>query len=151
MRRSCSACGAEGMSTQQTSLTKPGIVSQAAPLQKRQGTGTGSAKGGSAMRDRSRAYRQLWRVVDGAVFDALYTHPEYLTAAGKKWAQQSIVKRVTGEVLGYAEQAWGRSEESSAPDRVAGDAPASRTVQKFAVLRWRAIQRLARQFLGRCA
>jgi hypothetical protein len=51
-------------------------------------------------------YRQLWRVVDGAVRDALETHPEYLTPKGniQSAARRSIVKRVTGAVLGFAEE-----------------------------------------------
>lgn len=57
-------------------------------------------------------YRQLWRIVDGAVADAFKMHPNYLSEDGKRWqtARQSIVKRVTGAILGYAEQsAQGRS------------------------------------------
>lgn len=55
------------------------------------------------------AYRQLWRVVAGAVNDALGSHPDYLTEKGRKSAHSSIVKRVTGTVLGFAEEARGRS------------------------------------------
>lgn len=51
-----------------------------------------------------KAYRQLWRVVDGAVLDALDSHPDYLTAKGAKSARLSITKRVTGAVIGFAEQ-----------------------------------------------
>ena len=56
-------------------------------------------------------YRQLWRVVDGAVADAIAQHPEYIAlGAQKRVVRQSIVKRVTGAVLGYAvEAAKGRS------------------------------------------
>ena len=55
-------------------------------------------------------YHQLWRVVDGAVADAFAMHPDYLTNHGHSRARQSIVKRVTGAVLGYAAQAaHGRS------------------------------------------
>ncbi len=56
-------------------------------------------------------YHQLWRVVDGAVADAFAMHPDYLTDHGRKRARQSIVKRVVGGVLGYADQvsAQGRS------------------------------------------
>lgn len=50
-------------------------------------------------------YRQLWRVVDGAVMDAFRMHPDYLTSAGLRSAQKSVVKRVVGAVLGYAAQA----------------------------------------------
>ena len=51
-----------------------------------------------------KAYRQLWRVVDGAVLDALTMHPDYLTERGARLARQSITKRVTGSVIGFAEQ-----------------------------------------------
>jgi hypothetical protein len=51
------------------------------------------------------AYRQLWRIVDGAVADALSAHPDYLTPKGQRSAQLSITKRVTGAVLGFAAEA----------------------------------------------
>lgn len=54
--------------------------------------------------DRSPAYSQLWGIVDGAVSDALNSHGDYLTPKGRKSARVSIVKRVTGTVLGFAEQ-----------------------------------------------
>jgi hypothetical protein len=57
-----------------------------------------------------RHYRQLWRIVDGAVRDTLLQHPDYVTPKGKRSLRMSINKRVTGAVLGYAEQsARGRS------------------------------------------
>lgn len=48
------------------------------------------------------AYRQLWRVVDGAVADALAQHPEYL-AQGivHKVVRASINKRVVGGLLSF--------------------------------------------------
>lgn len=52
----------------------------------------------------ARAYKQLWRVVDGAVADAFAMHPDYLTAKGLRSAQLSVTKRVTGAVIGFAEQ-----------------------------------------------
>ena len=52
-----------------------------------------------------RAYRQLWRVVDGAVRDAFAMHPDYLNRANERAARESICKRVTGAVLGYAQGA----------------------------------------------
>lgn len=67
--------------------------------------------------ERSRAYRQLWRVVDGAVFDALYSHQDYLTDKGRRSARESINKRVVGAVLGYALEAKGRSALSAAVER----------------------------------
>jgi len=88
----------------------------------------------------SRAYRQLWRVVDGAVFDALYSHPDYLTEKGMHAARASIVKRVTGSVMGFAEQsARGRSGQPAA-ERVAD--PANRVAPRTAlsaVSKWRAV------------
>lgn len=69
-----------------------------------------------------RAYRQLWRIVDGAVRSALETHPDYLTEKGRRTAtaRRLIVKRVVGAVMGYAEQsAQGRSGASPAAERQA--------------------------------
>lgn len=61
----------------------------------------------------SAAYGQLWRIVDGAVADALKAHPDYLTDKGTRSARSSIVKRVTGAVIGYAgETAKGRFRDS---------------------------------------
>lgn len=58
-------------------------------------------------------YRQLWRLVDGAVRDTFSNHPEYLTEAGKRGAMNSIVKRVVGSLHGYGAQASrGRSTAS---------------------------------------
>lgn len=64
----------------------------------------------------SPTYRQIWRVVDGAVDLALSAHPEYI-APGKnpRTVRNSIVKRVVGAITGYAEQsAWTRSGSSPA-------------------------------------
>lgn len=64
----------------------------------------------------SPAKRQLWRVVDGAVRDAMASHPDWLASerAALK-LRNSITKRVVGSVMGYAEtSAWGRSGSSSA-------------------------------------
>ena len=62
-----------------------------------------------------REYRQIWRLVDGAVRDALETHPEYLTAQGHHNARGSIVKRVAGAIYGHAAQAArGRSVAAAA-------------------------------------
>jgi hypothetical protein len=49
------------------------------------------------------AYSKLWRMVDGAVRDALTSHPEYLTSRGMhaNSARRSIVKRVTGTLMGF--------------------------------------------------
>ena len=58
-------------------------------------------------------YRALWFIVDGAVRDAFANHPEYLTAAGRQSATNSITKRVTGSLMGFATQvARGRSMQA---------------------------------------
>lgn len=55
-------------------------------------------------------YGLLWKLVGGAVRDTFASHPEYLTEAGRRSAECSIVKRVTGTLYGYATQvAQGRS------------------------------------------
>ena len=99
--------------------------------------------------ERSRAYRQLWRIVDGAVFDALYTHQDYLTDKGRRNARESINKRVVGAVLGYALEAQGRSALSAAVGRESGSQSAApRTVVSLAVSKARAwvMRVLATQF-----
>lgn len=67
-------------------------------------------------------YRRLWRVVDGAVRDALATHPEYLTDAGRQAAQRSITKRVTGALSGFAAQAAKGPGVAESPRPVADSA-----------------------------
>ena len=85
--------------------------------------------------DKGRAYRQLWRVVDGAVRDALDHHPDYLTPKGRRNARESVTKRVTGQVLSYATQvAEGRSGSSPAPEMGSGSLPP--------LLKWPLLSRL---------
>lgn len=55
-------------------------------------------------------YRQVWRLIDGAVADAFACHPDYLTSKGAQSARTSITKRVTGAVHGYAARAAKVSE-----------------------------------------
>ena len=63
------------------------------------------------------AYRQLWRVVDGAVRSTILDHPEYLTEWGRNHARLSLVKRIVGQVMSYAAQAaQGRSGFCPAPE-----------------------------------
>lgn len=80
---------------------------------------------------RSRAYAQLWNIIDGAVADAFNNHDDYFTPKGKRSARTSVVKRVTGTVLGFAEQsARGRgnpAETAPAPARVSEPAIAGAT------------------------
>jgi len=66
---------------------------------------------------RSRAYGELWSIVDGAVGDALKTHPDYLTPKGMRSARTSVTKRVTGTVLSFAAQAArGRARDPAETD-----------------------------------
>lgn len=49
-------------------------------------------------------YRQLWRVVDGAVEDTFNMHPHYKAKFNPRFVKHirsSIVKRVVGSVHGY--------------------------------------------------
>jgi hypothetical protein len=66
-------------------------------------------------------YRQLVRLVDGAVRDCFANHPEYLSKAGQRNARHSIIKRVAGTLWGYgnevsfaSQEARGRSAEAKA-------------------------------------
>lgn len=63
-------------------------------------------------------YRQLWRIVDGAVASCFAAHPGYLSGEfNERVIRQSIVKRVTGSIIGYAEEsAKARSVEEAAGD-----------------------------------
>lgn len=56
-------------------------------------------------RRREPSYMQIMRIVDGAVADAILAHPRYFVsnqAIGD--ARRSIVKRVTGSLVGYLAQ-----------------------------------------------
>lgn len=79
---------------------------------------------------RSKAYADLWGIVDGAVVDAFKNHPDYLTPKGQRSARTSVVKRVCGTVLSFAEQsAQGRVRPAAMADRVCKpDLPASPSV-----------------------
>lgn len=91
-----------------------------------------------------RAYRSLWRVVDGAVADCINKHPEYLTDRGRRAMQSSITKRVTGSVLGFACEAASfdakrRSASNEAAAKQEGgavDTSASDRVQGSSLLAW---------------
>lgn len=54
--------------------------------------------------DAKTPYQQLWGIVSGAVSDAFNRHPDYLTPKGSRSAATSVVKRVVGTVLSFAEQ-----------------------------------------------
>ena len=68
-------------------------------------------------------HQRLWRMVEGAVVDALRSHPEYLTARGERAAVASITKRVVGNLAGHAKQtlAGGRLGGCTAPTSFHGD------------------------------
>lgn len=88
----------------------------------------------------SPTYRQIWRVVDGAVATALTSHPEYLANGARvRSVRNSIVKRVVGAIYGYAEQsAWVRSgfspadESGSASHKVGAEGPCELAAPQFA-------------------
>lgn len=69
-------------------------------------------------------HMRLYRMVEGAVVDALRSHPEYLTERGERSAVASITKRVVGHLVGHAKQtlAGGRLGGCSAPSQFHGDA-----------------------------
>jgi hypothetical protein len=97
-------------------------------------------------------YRQLWRIVDGAVFDALYTHSDYLTEKGKRAARLSVNKRVVGAILGFVEQSTkGRSGQPAADRVTVGNEPSSRTGLHFLVSKARAGCSRATRALARSA
>jgi len=47
-------------------------------------------------------YEKLWRVVEGAVVDALKAHPEYITKRGRRSMVTSVTKRVVGALASDA-------------------------------------------------
>lgn len=72
------------------------------------------------------AYAKMWGIVDGGVADALKSHPDYLTPKGRRSAQTSIVKRVTGTIISFAEQsAKGRLRAAETAAAVSTSLPAS--------------------------
>jgi hypothetical protein len=73
-------------------------------------------------------YRQIWRIVDGAVRDTFANHPEYLSNKhARATITASIVKRVAGSLHGWAAQtAQGRSVR--ADDDLRDAAAANRTL-----------------------
>lgn len=67
------------------------------------------------------AHAKLWGVVEGAVNDAFHKHDDYLTPKGRRSAKVSIIKRVTGTVLGFAlQEAQRRQQPAAQPAMVAG-------------------------------
>lgn len=53
-------------------------------------------------------YRRTWRIVRGAVTDALLMHPDYVPAERRKAALESITKRVTGAIVSSFPEQSGR-------------------------------------------
>lgn len=47
---------------------------------------------------------RLWRMVEGAVVDALRQHPDFITEKGRQSLVASVTKRVVGNLLGHAQQ-----------------------------------------------
>jgi len=52
-----------------------------------------------------KVYGEVWRLVDGAIRDALTSHPQYVQPKFLVCCRMSITKRVTGAVMGYVAQA----------------------------------------------
>ena len=68
-------------------------------------------------------YRKVWILVDGAVSEAFKAHPEYLSnEVALRTVRNSIVKRVTGAITGWATEV----EQARSGDRPAGDMAISR-------------------------
>lgn len=67
-------------------------------------------------------YRQIWRVVDGALRDAFSEHPDYIEHVNPRrrdHIRASVVKRVTGQVHGYM------AEKGRSTSRVAVESEAA--------------------------
>lgn len=62
----------------------------------------------SPARMKRQDHQRLWRMVEGAVIDALQSHPDYLTPKGEQSAVESITKRVVGQLVGHATEAQKR-------------------------------------------
>jgi hypothetical protein len=61
-------------------------------------------------------YSQVTRIVDGAISDAMRSHPDYFVREKIGDARRSIVKRVTGSLIGYLAESTakrGRSGQST--------------------------------------
>jgi len=72
---------------------------------------------------RDDVYRQLVRLVDGAVRDAFANHPEYLTKPGQRNARASIVKRAAGALWGYGKETSFAAKAARGRSVVAVDTP----------------------------
>lgn len=48
-------------------------------------------------------YKQFWRIIDGAVVDAINNHPRYLRDPGLlRYLRVSVTKRAVGSLMSYA-------------------------------------------------
>lgn len=47
------------------------------------------------------AYRQIWRLVDGAVRDTILHHPEYFRDSRLTDLRHSLAKRISGAIVGH--------------------------------------------------
>ena len=62
----------------------------------------------------SLAYRQFWRIIDGAVVDAINNHPTYLRDKRLlRYMRVSVTKRAVGSLMSYAAVA---TQGASRPD-----------------------------------
>jgi hypothetical protein len=57
-------------------------------------------------------HARLWRAIEGAVVDAVKSHPEYYTDAARKNMVGSITKRAVGAVLSLASETREGGRES---------------------------------------
>ena len=57
-------------------------------------------------------YQQMWRLVDGAVYNAFSKHPDYLAPGiSHKTVRISLNKRIIGAITGYVEQSTKRRSD----------------------------------------
>ena len=65
-------------------------------------------------------YRQVWRLVDGAIRETFAAHQDYLpNGKSEKRIRNSLSKRIVGKFMGYISQVPRGSSETD--DRVAPD------------------------------
>lgn len=72
-------------------------------------------------------HQRLWRLIEGGVVDALKSHPEYLTEAGRRTAVCSITKRVAGQLVGHFSEARKRGDFGPCQGEGVDEAPCPST------------------------
>lgn len=74
--------------------------------------------------DDTAVYKQFWRIIDGAVVDAINNHPRYLRdPALLRYLRVSVTKRAVGSLMSYAAVATrGRSPSETADEGGPGGA-----------------------------